>query len=102
MGTKIRQKWNYKVLGLFYRKYSIYDSSLQELINTYPEQRFGQIFCNYICPDYRSETPTDKTKIWLMTDLFPKDMDFFYEEPWETFNRLLSGGQYKRPEVASR
>lgn len=90
MDTKVRQrkKWNYKVLGLIRKKYAILNDNLFELIEAYPEQRFGQIICNYICPDYRSERPSSITEHWLKTNIFPNNMDFFYEEPWETFERL--------------
>ena len=83
-----RQKWNYKVLDLLKESYAILNNNIFELIKEYPNQRFGQIICNYICPDYRDKNPSYTTEIWLRTDLFSKDIDFFYEEPWETFNRL--------------
>ncbi len=85
-----RQTWNYKVLELIKEQYSILNDDIKELISKYPEQRFGQIICNYICPDYRSDPPSHNTEIWLRTDIFPDNMDFFYEEPWETFTRLKS------------
>lgn len=83
-----RQKWNHKVLALISNKYVIRNNNIRKLIDSYPQQRFGQIICNYICPDYRDTKPSYITELWLRTDIFPKDIDFFYEEPWETFKRL--------------
>ena len=48
---------------------------LEDLIEAFPEQRFGQVICNYIFPDYREKDP-------------------FYEEPRETlekFHKLEEG-----------
>lgn len=42
---------------------------LGKLIEKYPEQRIGQIIANYMFPDYRGK-------------------DFFYEEPFDTVERL--------------
>ena len=42
---------------------------LGKLIEKYPKQRIGQIIANYMFPDYREK-------------------DFFYEEPFDTVNRL--------------
>lgn len=53
----------------------------------YPQQRAGQIICNYICPDYRSLEPCTNTRL-IMDSLFPINMDPFFEESSETYNRL--------------
>lgn len=45
---------------------------LSDLIEKYPEQRFGQIIANYVFPDYR-------------------EYDIFFEESSITFNRLDDG-----------
>lgn len=42
---------------------------LKELVEQYPEQRFGQIIANYVFPDYQ-------------------EMDFFYEESVDTLEKL--------------
>lgn len=59
----------------------------KEFIEEYPNQRAGQIFCNYICYDYREECPRIETTV-IMGTLFPNNYDPFFEESSETFNRL--------------
>lgn len=79
-----RQEWNKKVLD----KLDISNKDIiLELIDTFPQQRFGQIICNYICPDYRDLTKSKETEE-LIEKIFPKKFDFFFEEPWETYKRL--------------
>lgn len=41
-----RQKANMEILQL-----------LGELVTLFPDQRFGQILCNYVFPDYRERDP---------------------------------------------
>lgn len=59
----------------------------EELAKQYPQQRAGQIICNYICPEYRDENPTIVTK-QIMEGLFPGNPDPFFEESYETLKRL--------------
>ena len=46
---------------------------LENLIEAFPEQRFGQIICNYIFPDYRERDP-------------------FFEEPKDTLEKYRKLG----------
>lgn len=85
---KNRQEWNKKALNKIRGKYYILNDQLDELVEKYQYQRLGQIICNYICPDYRDKNPSFQTQFWLATDIFPKDIDFFFEEPWDTYKRL--------------
>lgn len=48
--------------------------TLEGLIEALPDQRFGQIICNYILPDYREKDP-------------------FFEESKTTLERLQSLGR---------
>lgn len=64
-------------------------NEIYKYIFKYPEQRFGQIICNYICPDYRNYEVSEETK-YIISNLFPDNPDPFFEEPWETFKRLKS------------
>lgn len=66
-------------------KYHIADI-FKALVEQFPEQRAGQIFCNYIIPEYRTN-PDERTKQILDT-LFPKNSDPFFEESIETLKRL--------------
>lgn len=61
---------------------------LKQMIIQYPNQRFGQIICNYICPSYRNIEP-DPEEMACMNRLFPGNPDPFYEESVETLNRLM-------------
>lgn len=60
---------------------------LYECIEKYPQQRFGQIMCNYIIYDYRNLDPSELT-IALIEYLFPEKYDPFFEESEETYHRL--------------
>ena len=62
-------------------------SVLKQVINDYPDQRFGQLVCNYICPDYRNPEVYDETKL-IMNTLFPGNPDPFFEESTVTLKRL--------------
>lgn len=89
-----RKEYNHKILNFLRTEYpendEIYDK-IDYWIDSYPDQRFGQIICNYICPDYRSTRISEYTTIlwdkWFGTCKF----DPFYEESCETYNRLISG-----------
>ena len=59
----------------------------EDLAKQYPQQRAGQIICNYICPDYRDESPNIVTK-QITEGLFPGNPDPFFEESYETLKRL--------------
>lgn len=54
-----------------------------------PQQRAGQIICNYICCDYRDLEPTNPTKV-ILEALFPGNPDPFFEESVVTLKRLTS------------
>lgn len=91
VGEKTRQEYNMEILKLFQTKFpendEIYDD-IEYLINQYPDQRFGQIFCNYICPDYRHDRKSVYTNI-LINKWFGNDiLDPFFEESKETLVRL--------------
>lgn len=90
-----RQEYNWKILNLLIEKDYLEQASgicdkIEECIETYPQQRFGQIICNYICWDYRDKVLSDFTKIF-MSNVFPIDFDPFYEESSETYERLING-----------
>lgn len=55
---KRRVDYNRELLGM-----------LGELIELFPDQRFGQIICNYVLPEYRERDP-------------------FFEESKDTYTRL--------------
>ena len=61
---KSRQEYNREIL-----------KNISSLIEIFPDQRFGQIICNYIFPDYQERDP-------------------FFEEPKDTLERLQSLGRY--------
>ena len=60
---------------------------IKRMIVQYPDQRFGQIICNYICPSYRAENP-DAEELACMARLFPGNPDPFYEESVETLANM--------------
>lgn len=64
--------------------------AFKELAEAYPEQRAGQIFCNYLCPDYRDEEVSGGTKL-ILQSLFEDNPDPFYEESVVTLKRLQKG-----------
>lgn len=70
-------------------KYPEIVDAYEWLIHEHPQQRASQIFCNYICDDYRNEKVSEKTKE-IMDYLFPGNFDPFYEEPTVTLHRLTS------------
>lgn len=65
---------------------AIFDD-IKELIEIFPQQRFGQIITNYICPDYRDQEPSEFTQ-QLMGKWFDISFDPFFEESQETYERL--------------
>lgn len=85
-----RQEANYKIYKLIKDNVVVipeFHNLILKCIAQYPQQRFGQIICNYVCPDYRCEDPTIETKTF-MNAIFPENPDPFYEESVETYNRL--------------
>lgn len=84
-----RQEYNFKIYALVNQNRVL--SKQRELLLTcieqYSQQRFGQIICNYICPDYRDAEPSVET-ILIMDAFFPENPDPFYEEPQVTYARL--------------
>lgn len=84
-----RQQANYKIFKLIKDNcvVSNYAEQILTCIQQYPQQRFGQIICNYIFPDYRDIDPSVETKAF-MNAIFPNNPDPFYEESVETYNRL--------------
>lgn len=80
------QYYNYCILNRI--GFNIFlDSEIQLLIEQHPHQRFGQIICNYVCPDYRSDFKHPYTEKF-MNMYFNIDMDPFYEESIDTYMRL--------------
>lgn len=84
-----RQEYNNKILEIS-TNLGITDT-LELLIAKYPQQRFGQILCNYVCPDYRDKEVSDKSKI-ILNYYFPdwETRDPFFEESRETYFRAFS------------
>jgi hypothetical protein len=85
-----RQNYNYKILETIQNKlpeFEAYYDEIENYIEKCPQQRFGQILCNYICWDYR-----DKQCDWehrkLLNTIFPNNPDPFFEESSETYLRL--------------
>ena len=62
---------------------------LESLAKEFPQQRAGQIICNYICSDYRDPVISVETKD-IMDFLFPDDPDPFFEESVVTLKRVKS------------
>ena len=62
---------------------------LKMLSERYPQQRAGQIICNYICSDYRDTTSSSTTQM-ILEELFPGNPDPFFEESIVTLKRLTS------------
>ena len=56
-------------------------------IEKYPFQRFGQIICNYIYPNYRNENK-DEITTQFINRYFNISSDPFYEESEVTYNRI--------------
>ena len=85
-----RQLNNRKILDILRREYPEFADTydfMKKAIETFDRQRFGQIWCNYICPDYRSLEPSENT-IKMMDALFTDNRDPFFEESSVTLERL--------------
>lgn len=70
-----------------YNSVYLFPEIFEIFANKYPQQRAGQIICNYICPDYRNKEVSTITKI-IMETLFPGNPDPFFEESEVTLKRL--------------
>lgn len=88
-----RQEANLKIasilLGHYDARLRMVGGQLKMLADKYPQQRAGQIICNYICSDYRDQEPSSTTKVILDT-IFPGDPDPFFEESVVTLERVKS------------
>ncbi len=73
-----RQEANKEIYKLISSMFKYFDEELLEI----PHQRFGQILCNYVYPDYRD------VKYPIMKYLFPGNPDPFFEESEVTLKRL--------------
>lgn len=75
---------------LFKQRYPDDCQKLTDKMKEHPSLRFGQVMCNDVCPDYRDENPSEKTRDIM--DLFFNDCpcDPFYEEPEKTYHRLIA------------
>ena len=86
-----RQEANRKILDILkaqhYNVFKNYFDSISDWIEKFPDGRFGQIICNWICPDYRDKDISTESII-IMACLFPKDPDPFFEESTVTLKRL--------------
>ena len=86
-----RQEFNRDVLMHLKNKYGDQYKhlwqSISQCIEGMPQQRFAQIICNYILPDYRSSYPSEITKDF-MEQVFPNNSDPFYEESYITLKRI--------------
>lgn len=86
-----RQDFNRVILTQLEKKYGDQYKHLwqpiSQCIEGIPQQRFGQIICNYILPDYRCSFPSEITQNF-MSQIFPNDPDPFYEESYTTLKRI--------------
>ena len=69
------------------QKYPGTVDKISECIETYKQQRFGQIVCNYIAPDYRW-SPCRQSQDVMHVLFHELDMDPFFEESEDTMKRL--------------
>lgn len=84
-----RQEYNKKILEICPDFYPEFKEEVVLNIDLFPDQRFGQLICNYICPDYR-DSEVSNLSIVIMNTLFSdwRQYDPFFEESSETFKRL--------------
>ena len=89
-----RQEANLKIasilLGHSDARIRMIGGQLKMLAEQYPQQRAGQIICNYLHSDYRDATPSVVTQI-VLEELFPGNPDPFFEESVVTLKRLMLG-----------
>jgi hypothetical protein len=86
-----RKEFNLKLLEELKKRpeFEMIIGYLPELIEKYPDQRFGQLFCNYIFPEYRYRSYL-MSIFKFMDEIFPGNPDPFFEESSETYNRYVS------------
>lgn len=88
-----RQEANRKILSVLKAKYYTllknHFNIIDEWIEKFPDGRFSQIICNWVCPDYRDDNPSLTSSV-IMETLFPGDLDPFFEESEVTLKRLTS------------
>lgn len=83
-----RLEANLKIATLLPRTHIAYCTDFfRECAISHPQQRAGQIFCNYICYDYRDPEP-DPLTTKTLAFLFPDNRDPFFEESEVTLKRL--------------
>ena len=88
-----RQEANRKILSILKTRYRSdfkdHFNTLEEWIEKFPDGRFGQIICNWIIPDYRTNLTEETVKI--LNILFPdRPYDPFFEESVITLKRLTN------------
>lgn len=97
--TMTRQEYNFKIFeqlksNKFFNNFMDRNMSdevyevLEDCIQDYPQQRFGQIFCNYVYPSYRDRDVMELNQVVDMLFYKSTCSDPFYEESEETYNRL--------------
>lgn len=86
-----RAEANYKIAdilsGTSWESEFSFATQLREFTDRCPDQRAGQIICNYICSDYRNDEVAPSTTAFLGL-LFPGNPDPFFEESVVTLQRL--------------
>ena len=98
--TMTRQEYNLKIFeqlrnNRFFNNFMERNMSnevyevLRDCIQDFPEQRFGQIFCNYVYPTYRDRDVMELNQVIDMLFYGSTCSDPFYEESKETFQRLV-------------
>ena len=63
--------------------------TLNDCTMDYPDQRWGQIFTNYVYPDYRQRTENSLNHIMDVL-FYGVEMDPFFEESEDTYHRLVN------------
>lgn len=86
-----RQKFNFEIADILTNHPDILVCGIARdfrmMAERKPQERAGQIICNYICADYRSMEPAYPSK-HILEVLFPGNPDPFFEESYETLKRL--------------
>lgn len=86
-----RQKFNFEIADILTNHPDILVCGIARdfrmMAEKMPQQRAGQIICNYICADYRDPEAMYPTK-HILEVLFPGNPDPFFEESYETLKRL--------------
>lgn len=86
-----RQTYNREMVEMlgktdFPTKYPDHFKVLKSMVEQYPDQRMGQIFANYICPDFQNSEVSVGTQD-ILNKLFPGQSDPFFEESFTTHRR---------------